>query len=210
MFRDREDAGYILAGKLLKYKGEDGIILAVAQGGIPVAYAVAKQLGMAADIMLTGKIVHPLNSAYPVGAASLDGYYVVPHELVTEEYVVNEVAKIRRRLRQLYDDCLDSCRPKDISGRTVIIIDDGMATGNTLMAIINLLRKNDPGKIIVAAPVASKAAVNRLNLQVQRVEAGLVPNHFDGVGSYYQHFEEVDDREIRHYLQKFYQLKQTV
>ncbi|HVX48814.1 MAG TPA: phosphoribosyltransferase family protein [Chitinophagaceae bacterium] len=208
MFRNREDAGAALAAKLVKYKGSGGLILAVPRGGIPVAYAVAKRLSLPVEIVLTKKIGHPLNKEYAIGAASLNDYFVVPHEMVTDEYIVNEVEKIRSRLKQMYKQYMGDKQPCDVAGQTVIVIDDGMATGNTLMATINVLRKGKPAKIVVAVPVASQSAVSRLNGQVNEVIAALVPQHFEGVGAYYENFEQVTDEEAQAYLRKLNQINQ--
>jgi putative phosphoribosyl transferase len=209
MFRDRVQAGLLLASKLRKYKNDPGIVLAVPRGGVPVAYAVAKELGFPIEVILTKKIGHPFNKEYAIGAASLTDYFVLPHENVSEAYIEKEIALIRRRLKEMYRIFMGDREPEKLEGKTVIIIDDGIATGNTLMGTINILRKSKPGKIVIAVPVASESAVKKLSKEVDEVIALLIPEEFHGVGSFYLDFEQVTDEEVVLYLDKLRQLRQA-
>ncbi len=210
MFRDRLEAGILLAAKLKKYTGGPGIVLAVPRGGVPVAYAVAKELGFPIDIILTKKIGHPLNKEYAIGAASLTDYFVVPHENITVEYIEEEVKSIRKRLREMYTKFMGDRDPVSLQGKTVLVIDDGIATGNTLLGTISMLRKSQPGKIVIAAPVASKSSIQKLSLEVDEVVTLLVPEEFYGVGSFYENFDQVTDEEVVYYLDKLRELRQAV
>jgi predicted phosphoribosyltransferase len=209
MFRDRVQAGLLLASKLRKYKNDPGIVLAVPRGGVPVAYAVAKELGFPIEVILTKKIGHPFNKEYAIGAASLTDYFVLPHENVSEAYIEKEIALIRRRLKEMYRIFMGDREPEKLEGKTVIIIDDGIATGNTLMGTINILRKSKPGKIVIAVPVASESAVKKLSKEVDEVIALLIPEEFHGVGSFYLDFEQVTDEEVVLYLDKLRELRQA-
>ena len=100
MFRDRIEAGTLLAAKLKKYKNTSGIVLAVPRGGVPVAFAVAKELGFPVEAVLTKKIGHPMNKEYAIGAASLTDYFVIPHENVSEKYIQEELKLIRANLKK--------------------------------------------------------------------------------------------------------------
>jgi putative phosphoribosyl transferase len=210
MFQDRLEAGILLAAKLRKYKAEPGIVLAVPRGGIPVAYAVAKELGFPIDIILTKKIGHPLNKEYAIGAASLTDYFVVPHDNITVDYVEEEVKNIRKRLREMYTKFMGDRDPISLQGKTVLVIDDGIATGNTLLGTINMLRKSQPRKIVIAAPVASASSIQKLSLEVDEVITVLVPEEFYGVGSFYEDFDQVTDEEVVYYLDKLRELRQAV
>ena len=101
-FRDRTEAGLLLAEKLKKYKGQPGVVLAVPRGGVPVAYEVARKLGLPLELILTKKIGHPMNKEYAIGAASLADHFVIPHEQVSDEYIHEELGKIRRKLREMH------------------------------------------------------------------------------------------------------------
>lgn len=209
MFRDRIEAGALLAPKLKKYKNDPGIVLAIPRGGIPVAYAVVRELGFPLEVILTKKIGHPTNSEYAIGAASLNDYFIVPHEGVTDEYINKELLRIRSRLKEMYIKFMGDKEPENLAGKTVIVIDDGIATGNTLMGTINVLRKSKPGKIVIGVPVASKSAVLKLAREVDEVVAVTIPDEFYGVGASYDNFDEVSDEEVLFYLDKFRELRKT-
>lgn len=209
MFRDRIEAGLLLAQKLRKYKNDPGIVLAVPRGGVPVAYAVARELGFPVEIILTKKIGHPMNKEYAIGAASLTDYFVIPHENVTEEYIQQELKRIRSRLKEMYTSFMGDREPENIKGKTVLIIDDGIATGNTLLGTVQVLRKSNPGKIVIGVPVASESAVEKLSKEVDEVVAVLIPDEFYGVGAFYEDFEQVSDAEVIYYLDKLRELKKA-
>jgi putative phosphoribosyl transferase len=209
MFQDRIEAGTLLAAKLRKYKSEEGIVLAVPRGGIPVAYAVAKALNFPVEVVLTKKIGHPGNKEYAIGAASLTDYFVVPHANVSDLYIREEVKRIRERLKEMYKKFMGDAEPENITGKTVIVIDDGIATGNTLLATIHVLRKSKPRKIIIAVPVASRSAVEKLAQEADEVVVVLVPDEFYGVGAFYENFEQVTDEEVMFYLSKLKELKKA-
>jgi predicted phosphoribosyltransferase len=210
MFRDRLQAGALLADKLKKYKNAEGIVLAVPRGGVPVAYAIARQLGLSMELVLTKKIGHPLNKEYAIGAASLTDYFVIPHDNVSMEYIDQELQKIRSRLKEMHKKFMDDEEPAKLEGKTVILVDDGIATGNTLMGTVHVLRKGKPAKIIIAVPVASASAVEKLSEEVDEVVAVLIPEAFYGVGAFYEDFEQVSDEEVLFYLDKLKDLKKAV
>lgn len=208
-FKDRTEAGQMLAARLKKYKGIPGVILAVPRGGVPVAFEVAKELGLPIEMVLTKKIGHSLNKEYAIGAASLSDYFVIPHEHVDDAYISQEVEKIRHKLKEQYVKFMGDREPESLTGKTVIIVDDGIATGNTLLGTVRVLRKADPGKIVIAVPVASADAVDKLSYEVDDVVAVIIPEEFYGVGAFYKDFEQVSDEEVLYYLDKWRKLKDT-
>jgi len=209
MFRDRVEAGLQLAEKLRKYQGDPGVILAVPRGGIPVAYAVAKELGFPLDVILSKKIGHPMNKEYAIGSVSLTDYFIIPHADVSQQYIENEIEKLRRKLKEMYHKFMGDKEPENLEGKTVIVIDDGIATGNTLLGTVNILKKSKPGKIIIAVPVASLHAIQKLRKEVDDVISVMIPEHFYGVGAFYEDFEQVSDEEVIFYLDKLRELKKT-
>lgn len=209
MFHDRIEAGLSLASRLKKYQHDPGVILAVPRGGVPVAYAVARELGFPLEVILTKKIGHPMNPEYAIGAASLHDYIIVPHDDVSQDYIDSEVVKIRRKLKEMYVKFMGDKEPEDLKGKTVIVIDDGVATGNTLLSTVDMIRKSDPAKIIIAVPVAPASAVNKLNQAVDEVVVVMMPENFYGVGSFYEDFEQVSDDEVVFYLDKLKELKKA-
>lgn len=207
MFQNRSDAGRLLASKLRTYQNMPGVLLAVPRGGVPVAYEVAKDLNMPLEVILVKKLGHPLNKEYAIGAVSLKDMFVIPHEDVTDFYVQQQVEKIRSRLQQMQKKFLGEREPENIEGKTIIIIDDGVATGNTLLATIRLLRKEKPLKIVVAVPVISKSAAQKIRTEADELITVLIPDTFYGVGAFYDDFAQVSDEEVVDYLQKLRALR---
>ena len=209
MFRDREEAGLLLAEKLKKYKNDPGVVLAVPRGGVPVAYVVAKELDFPLEMVLTKKIGHPGNKEYAIGAASLTDHFVIPHDFVTDAYITEELERIRKKLRDMQQKFMGADEPVKLGGKTVIIIDDGVATGNTILATVQVLRKSHPGKIIIGVPVISESAYEKLSAEVDDLVAVLVPEVFYGVGSFYEDFQQVSDEEVMYYLEKMKKLRKA-
>ena len=209
IFRDRIDAGKLLVAKLKKYKKDTGLIMAVPRGGLPVAYVVAIELGFPIDLILTKKIGHPVYKEYAIGSVSLTDHFVLPYENVTQEYINEEVQRIRTRLKEMYTRYMDDKEPENAAGKTMIVIDDVIATGNTLLGTIHMLRQSKPAKIVIGVPVASQNAVMELSTEVDEVVAVLIPDKFSGVGGYYDDFEEVSDEEVMYYLDKLRKLSRV-
>lgn len=209
MFRDRNEAGLLLAEKLKKFKNDAGVVLAVPRGGVPVAYFVARELGFPIEVILTKKIGHPSNKEYAIGAASLTDYFIIPHDYVTTQYIQGELVEIRTKLKEMYKKFMGDKDPVSLKGKTVIVVDDGVATGNTLLATIRVLSKSEPKKIIIAVPVASESAVEKLSKEADEVIALLVPQEFYGVGAFYEDFSQVSDEEVIFYLDKLRELRKA-
>src|SRR5438105_4272938 len=131
MYTDRIEAGIILAKELEKYKNEDAVIMAVPRGGVPVAFQIAKHLGFPLDLVLIKKLGHPLHPEYAIGAVSLSQRILIPHEGVPESYIEKETVNIRERLKKMYRHFKGNEPPENITDKTVIIVDDGIATGRT-------------------------------------------------------------------------------
>ena len=202
MFQDRIEAGLSLAQQLSKYKNDNGIVLAIPRGGVPVGYAVARELGFPLELVLTKKIGHPNNKEYAIGAASLTDYFIIPHEEVPAGYIENELIKVRERLAEMQDRFDAKKEAINLEGKTVIIVDDGIATGNTLLATVQLIKKSRPKKIIIGVPVAPEEAVRKLTKQVDDLVVLLIPDMFYGVGGFYEDFSQVSDEEVIDWLNK--------
>lgn len=200
MYHDRFEAGMVLAKALEQYRGDPGVVLAVPRGGVPVAYVVAKELNWPLDLLLTKKIGHPLNEEYAIGSVSLTEMLLIPHEDIPQSYIDQETKRIRLRLKEMYKKFMGDKEPEKLEGKTLVVIDDGAATGNTLMSTINMLKKSNPHKIIIALPVASRSAYKKLSGIVDEIICPLVPEYFAGVGAFYENFEQVSDEEVMHYL----------
>ena len=209
MFENRREAGKLLAQKLSKYQNAKGVILAVPRGGVPVAYEVAKELNLPLEVILVKKLGHPFNKEYAIGAVGLNDVYVVPHDNVTPFYITSETEAVRTRLREMKRRFLGNREPEDLSGKTVIVIDDGIATGATLLATLAILKKSQPAKIVVATPVISSSAMEKLSAEADEVITLHLPETFYGVGAFYTDFKQVTDEEVIFYLDKLRELKKA-
>jgi len=149
-----------------------------------------------------------LNEEYAIGSVSLTDRLIIPHEDVSQSYIDRETEKIRLRLKEMYKKFMGDKELVNIKDKTVIVIDDGMATGNTLMSTIKMLRQSKPGKIIVAVPVASSSAYQKISEVVDEVICLLIPEYFAGVGAFYEDFAQVSDDEVMYYLDKMKKLKE--
>ena len=200
MFYDRIEAGQLLAQKLVKYKNTKSVLLAIPRGGVPVGFEISKELNLPITLCLTKKIGHPLNKEYAIGAASIDDYVINNQEDIDEYYIQEEAKRVQNRLRQMNDIFLKDKSQIILKGKTLIIIDDGIATGNTLVHSVQLIQKNKPEKIVIAVPVASNSSVRKLKKMVDEI---IVLEHHEilgGVGNYYQCFDQVSDEEVIEYL----------
>ncbi|MGZ8543641.1 MAG: phosphoribosyltransferase [Flavisolibacter sp.] len=209
MFQNRSEAGMLLASRLRKYQNIPGVLLAVPRGGVPVAYEVAKELNMPLELILVKKLGHPSNPEYAIGAVGLNDSYIVPHADVTDFYITSQIQKVRTKLQEMKKKFMGDKDPEELKGKTVIVIDDGVATGNTLLATIRILRKSKPAKIVVAVPVASKSAVQLLSNEVDELIAVLIPETFYGVGRFYDDFKQVEDEEVIYLLNKLPEIREA-
>lgn len=200
MFSNRLEAGRQLAALLANYRGKEGLVLAIPAGGVPLGYVIAKELGFGLEPVLIKKIGHPDNSEYAIGAVGLESSYIVPHEGVSQEYINHEAGKIRLRLQALEQRYLGGRKSASPERKTIIIADDGMATGNTMLATVKMLQKLKPAKIILAVPVASESALDKLACEVDEVVCLLIPSKFIAVGEYYDEFSNVSEEEVIQYL----------
>lgn len=195
-FKNREDAALRLIPRLAKYKDEEGLVLAVPRGGVPIAYYVAKHYNLPLDLLMTKKIGHPLHEEFAIGAVSLEDHVVDEEQTGFSEYIASEVNRIRTFLKEQYKKFMGNHRAAELNGKTLIIIDDGMATGNTILSSIKMLRRKNPKRIVVAVPVVSQQAVEKIGAEVDDIICLYTPEPFISVGLHYLDFSEVNDREV--------------
>jgi predicted phosphoribosyltransferase len=196
ILQDRKQAGILLSEKLEKYEGSDAIILAVPRGGVPIGYEIAKNLHLPMDIILSKKIGHPLNKEFAIGAVSLDSTIINNHPEIPKEYIEREIKNIRESLQDKYNLYMGNRKPADVKGKTVIVVDDGIATGNTLLASIEMLRKKYPKKIIVAVPVLPYDTIAVFKEKTDEFVYLIASRDFRGVGGFYEDFDQVNDDEV--------------
>jgi len=200
IFRDRTDAAHRLSKALQHYKHANGVVLAVPRGGVPMGCIIAAELGLPVDLLMTKKIGHPLNKEYAIGAITLTDNFIIPHEDVSAGYIERETKRLRQNLQDMYAQYMGKKQPLPLQGKTVILVDDGIATGNTLMVTVKSLKKSEPEKIVIAVPVAPTLAIEKLSRAVDEIVCLYTPDHFIGVGGFYENFAQVSDEEVKEWL----------
>ncbi len=204
MFKDRIDAGTQLAEKLLDFKSQNVVVLAIPRGGLPLGAIVAKALNAPLDVALTKKIGHPSNKEYAIGAVSLENIILSDAVGVTKGYIEEETARLRKKLKERHNQYYKNNVPQNIKDKTVIIVDDGIATGNTILVTIELVKMQNPNKIIVAIPVAPPSTVRKLenSPEIDEVICLETPYNFHAVGQFYEEFYQVSDQEAIQLLEE--------
>jgi putative phosphoribosyl transferase len=200
MFLDRTDAGKKLAQALMAYKEQSVVVYALPRGGVVLGIEVARSLEAPLDLIVVRKIGHPLQPEYAIGAVAEDGYVVGnPDEIATldKRWFARATAaelKEAQRRRTLF---LQGRGPIAVRDKVAIIVDDGLATGLTMLAAIHEIRKRGPRKIVVAVPVAAAETVDRLRSEVDDLVVLYIPvGWFGAISIFYQRFEQISDDEV--------------
>jgi putative phosphoribosyl transferase len=200
-FADRRDAGRQLAEQLLSLAAEQPVVVALPRGGVPVAREVAIALGAPLEILAVRKLGAPHNPEYGIGAVAEDGTRLIDAEAVAglgingetlDAIIARETAELRRRVEAYRDDR----PPLDLKGRTVIVVDDGIATGLTDTAALRALRRQAPRRMILAVPVCAADSIRRLRGEADAIVCLLVPPLLYGVGQWYRDFSQVSDEDV--------------
>lgn len=196
ILKDRTEAGFLLSEKLKKYQDTNSVILAVPRGGVPVGFVISKILHLPLDIVLAKKIGHPSNKEFAIGAVSMDSMILDEHSDIPKKYIDNEIIRLRQQLDEKYGRYMGDRKPLAIENKNVILVDDGIATGNTLLSCITMLRKKNPSKIIVAVPVLPFDTVPLFEKNADEFIYLTASKYFRGVGSFYEEFNQVEDEEV--------------
>jgi putative phosphoribosyl transferase len=207
-FRDRHDAGRQLAPSLSKYAGQpDVIVLALPRGGVPVAYEIVQSIKASLDLLIVRKLGLPGEEELAIGAIASGGIRILNEDVIQvlgvnqmtiERVTERETAELQRRERQYRGD-----RPApDIRDHTVILVDDGLATGASMLAAIRAVRTRNPAQIVVAIPTASTQAIYLLRPEVDEVLYVMAPEPFEGVGRWYEDFSQTTDQEVNLLLEE--------
>lgn len=204
MFHDRLDAGRQLAAKLSMYKGNsNAIVLGIPRGGVETAFAVAMELGLELGIVVSKKLPFPGNPELAIGAVSSDGIVSLDDSFVLKygigkDYISEEAKKLAAEVRRRYA-AYGAIFP-NVKEKIAIVVDDGIATGHTVLAAVRALKGKKPGKIIVAAPVSSKEAFELLKAEADDVVCLDVPEFFRAVGEFYRSFPQLTDEDVVRYI----------
>lgn len=205
-FRDRAEAGRAVARALSHYAGRDDVIvLALPRGGVPVASEAAKALGAPLDVFLVRKLGVPGHEELAMGAIASGGVLVLDEGVlrwlgISEEQVQRALARELDELRRRETAYRDGRPLPDLKGKTVILVDDGLATGATMQAAARAVRRHEPVRIVIAVPVASRAMCDELRDEVDEVVCAMTPAPFYAVGNWYEDFSQTSDEEVRELL----------
>jgi len=202
MFQDRIDAGEQLTKKLLNYKDqEDTIVVGLPRGGVPVAYEISRNLNLPLDVVCPRKIGAPSNKEFAIGAITETGEgifdtHTIDQLGIPQDYIDEEVSKEKKRAQHRLDIYRKEMPPRNLKGKTVLIIDDGLATGSTMKAAIQSIRAEGADEIIVAIPVSPPETLKEIRSMVDEVICLDAPGYFQAVGQFYIDFSPTQDEEV--------------
>lgn len=205
-FSNRQQAGALLVHRLRGlYQHENAIVLALPRGGVPVGFSIAKVLEIPLDVLLVRKLGVPGHEEYAMGAIANGGLCILQHEVLEALEIPTSVVEnmAQRALREIdrQDKLYRANRgPLSVRGRVVILVDDGMATGSSMMIAVKTLRKEMPARIIVATPVAPPETCQKLRAEADEVICLSTPDPFYAVGLWYEDFDQTTDAEVINFL----------
>ena len=202
LFRSRADAGKRLAERLLDYEGQDAVVLAIPRGGVPVGAEVARRLNASLDVIIPRKIPIPWNPEAGFGAITADGTIVLNQRMVknlglSKDEIQRAADEVREEVERRTREYRDDRPPTDVKGKTVILVDDGLASGYTMLAAIESVRKHNPVRVIVAVPVASSAAARLVSARVDGMVALVTSERLPfAVAEFYGEWRDLTDEEV--------------
>jgi putative phosphoribosyl transferase len=208
LFQNRYEAGRVLASRLMQYANQpDVAVLALPRGGAPVGYEVAKALHVPLDVFVVRKLGVPGHEELAMGAIASGGVRVLNEDLVRAlgipESVIDRIAEREQRELERREQEYRECRPPlDVRGRTVILVDDGLATGSSMRVATMAVKQLQPARVVVAVPVASPVTCAEFQSEVDQVVCAVTPEPFWAVGQWYEDFSQTSDEEVRELLRR--------
>jgi len=200
MFNDRNDAARQLAEKLKQYRGQNPLVLAIPRGAVPMAKVIAGQLGGSFDVVLVRKLRAPYQPELAIGSVDESGWaYIASHAASTgasQDYIESEKQVQMETIRKRRNQYTPIRPPIDPAGRIVIVIDDGLATGATMISALHGLRARKPAKLVCAVPVSPPETLTRVAAMADEVICLESPEYFQAVGQFYRNFSQVEDDEV--------------
>lgn len=207
IFRDRVDAGKQLSLKLGHYRDTNAVVVGLVRGGVVVAAEVAAALGLPLDVMIVKKIGAPENEELALGAVSEEGIGVFNDHLismlgVSREYLRKEIERQKEQIKEVKKGYLKGHHPIDFTGKTVILVDDGIATGASMKVAIQAAKARQAGRVVLAVPVAAADSLRELSETVDEGVCLYLPSTFYAVGAFYKNFPQISDDEVSSLLWK--------
>ncbi|WP_287878797.1 phosphoribosyltransferase family protein [Acidovorax sp.] len=200
MFKDRDDAAHQLADRLAAFSAQHPLLLAIPRGAVPIGKIVAAQLGGDLDVVLVRKLRAPFEPEVAIGSVAENGWtYIAPYAAAMgadQDYIAAEKQKQMATIHSRRVQYTPIRPPVDPHGRVVIVVDDGLATGATMISALHSLRLRQPARLVCAIPVASPEALEKIRPMADDVVCLHAPAHFQAVGQFYRHFPQVDDAEV--------------
>jgi putative phosphoribosyl transferase len=200
-YRDRREGGTRLAEALAPYRGQRPVVLGIPRGGVPVAAVVAHELGGELDVVVARKLGAPRHEELAIGAVTADGARYLNQDViraigVSDEYLERVTQEQIREARSREQRFRGARAPESLTGRTVILVDDGLATGATMRAAARAVRARGPARLVIAVPVGSAETCAALAGEADEIVCPARPEPFYAIGQYYVDFEQVDDAEV--------------
>ena len=202
IFTNRQDAGIQLADTLLKLGIKTDMVLAIPRGGVPVGLVVAEKLGVPLKLFLVRKIGHPFNEEYAIGAVTENDLMLNESEKVNLDHLDDNIKKERDRIKEMKEIFGHVATKKDILDKTILLVDDGIATGTCVELAINELRKSGAKEIMVASPVCHLKTADKIRNIADRMIILKNPSHFVGIGAYYEDFSQLSDNHVIELIKK--------
>ena len=199
-FVSREQAAELLAQELIRYKGRHPLVLAIPRGAVPMGSLIARLLDGELDIVLTHKLCAPMDPEYAIGAIDESGWvYISPVAAragISPSYLEREKERQLDSLKHRRIRFKSGKKPAAVKGRIAIVVDDGLATGATMIAALHAIRAREPARLVCAIPVAPSDTLDRVSELADEVICLQVPDDFRSVGQFYQHFPQVEEDEV--------------
>ena len=207
IFNDRTDAAKKLAEKLLWLKNENPVILAIPRGGVVIGGVIASILNCKLDIIVSRKVGAPDNEELAIGAVMHDGSYFPNIEIaktlnISENFINKEIMQQRKEIEHRLMKFRGS-KKYDLAGKTIVLVDDGIATGATMFVAAQWIRKQNPKKLIIAIPVGPLESISKLNKIADKIVVLQSPPVFNAVGEFYEIFDQISDEEVQKIMSKY-------